>query len=70
MESAVGAGAAAAFAAGKRCVTRTDLDAPLLTSANPVVGGATFTNRTITLPDAPGMGLSSINGWELIAEIR
>ena len=70
MESAVGAGAAAAFAAGKRCVTRTDLDAPLLTSANPVVGGATFTNRTITLPDAPGMGISSINGWELIAEIR
>ncbi|MFA6075616.1 MAG: dipeptide epimerase [Negativicutes bacterium] len=70
MESAVGAGAAAAFAAGKRCVTRTDLDAPLLTSGNPVVGGATFASRTITLPDAPGMGITDIVGWEKIAEIN
>ena len=70
MESAVGAGAAAAFAAGKRCVSRTDLDAPLLTSANPVIGGALFDGRTISLPDVPGMGISGITGWEMIAEIR
>ena len=69
MESAVGAGAAAAFAAGRRSVTRADLDAPLLTSANPVIGGARFSGREIILPDAPGMGIDGIEGWEWICDV-
>ena len=57
---AVTAAAHAAMAHGS--VTRIDLDGPALCTENPVHGGAQFNGSRITLPDAPGLGITDIDG--------
>ena len=39
-----------------------DLDGPALCSADPVVGGASFSGKDITLTDGPGLGISAVSG--------
>ncbi|MEX2103984.1 MAG: dipeptide epimerase [Bacilli bacterium] len=60
IESKVGLTAAAHFAASKKNITRYDFDAPLLLSEDPVQGGIIYEGRTITLPNAPGLGISNV----------
>ena len=66
LESKVGITAAASLAAGKRIVTRADLDAAVLLAEDPVVGGVGFDNNQLILSDAPGLGITDVLGWQQI----
>ncbi len=62
LETNVAITAAAHFAMAKRNVTLVDLDGPALSRYNPVQGGALFDGSRITLTEAPGLGISAIEG--------
>lgn len=47
-------------------ITRIDLDGPALCTEDPVTGGALFNGPEITLPDAPGLGISGIENLRYI----
>ena len=66
LESKVGITAAASLAAGKRIVSRADLDAAVLLAEDPVVGGARFDKNQLILSDAPGLGITEVLGWQKI----
>ena len=53
-------------AAGKRIVTRADLDAAVLLAEDPVVGGVSFDKNQLILSDAPGLGITEVLGWQKI----
>ena len=63
LESKVGITAAAHLAAGKRIITKADLDAAVLLAEDPVVGGVSFDKNQLIIPDAPGFGITDIIGW-------
>ena len=64
LESKVGITAAASLAAGKRIVTRADLDAAVLLAEDPIVGGVSFDRNQLILSDAPGLGITEVLGWK------
>ena len=64
LESKVGITAAACLAAGKKIVTRADLDAAVLLADDPVVGGVSFSKNRLLISDAPGLGISDVKGWK------
>lgn len=64
LESKLGITAAACLAAGKKIITRTDLDAAVLLAEDPVIGGVRFEQNRIILADAPGLGITDITGWQ------
>lgn len=66
LESKVGITAAASLAAGKKIITRTDLDAAVLLADDPVVGGVSFVGNCLHLAQAPGLGITGITGWQQI----
>lgn len=66
LESKIGITAAASFAAAKKNVTRSDLDAAVLLAEDPIVGGVSFSGNTILLPEAPGLGITDVRGWQEI----
>ena len=66
LESKVGITAAASLAAGKRIVTRADLDAAVLLAEDPVVGGVSFDKNQLILSEAPGLGITEVLGWQKI----
>lgn len=66
LESKVGITAAASLAAGKRIVSRADLDAAVLLAEDPVVGGVSFNGQEIVIPDAPGLGITDVVGWRKV----
>ena len=62
LEAKVSVTAAVHLACAKRAITRIDLDGPALCSADPVTGGAVFDGKHISVTDAPGLGISAIEG--------
>ena len=66
LEANVSVSAAVHLACAKSAITRVDLDGPALCSSNPVRGGAKFSGKLIELSDAPGLGISSIDGLEYL----
>ena len=64
LESKVGITAAASLAAGKKIITRADLDAAILLADDPVVGGVSFSGNSLRVSDAPGLGISEVIGWQ------
>ncbi|WP_371372498.1 dipeptide epimerase [Sporomusa aerivorans] len=64
LESKVGITAAASLAAGKKIVTKADLDAAVLLAEDPVIGGVTFAQDQILLSDQPGLGITDVKGWQ------
>ena len=66
LESKVGISAAASFAAGKKIITRTDLDAAVLLAEDPVVGGVAFCHNRLLVPESPGLGITDVAGWKQI----
>lgn len=70
LESNVGITAAASIAAGKKIITRTDLDAAVLLAENPVVGGVSYSRDELLLPDAPGLGIEDVLGWTEITVVK
>ena len=66
LESKVGITAAASIAAGKKIVTRADLDAAVLLAEDPVIGGVSFCKNQLIMSDAPGLGITDITGWQQV----
>ena len=64
LESKVGITAAASLAAGKKIVTRADLDAAVLLAEDPVVGGVSFQQNQLLISEEPGLGITEILGWK------
>ena len=63
LESSIGVAAAAHIAAAKSTViSKVDLDTPALGQFDPVHCGVKFRNSEIILTDAPGLGISKIDG--------
>ena len=62
LEAKVSVTAAVHLACARGIITRVDLDGPALCSADPVAGGAIFSGRHISLPEAPGLGITGISG--------
>ena len=64
LESKVGITAAASLAAGKKIVTRADLDAAVLLAEDPIVGGVSFQQNQLLISEEPGLGITEILGWK------
>lgn len=62
LEAKVSVTAAVHLAAARQIITKIDLDGPVLCSEDPVAGGALFNESQISLPDAPGLGITGIEG--------
>jgi len=60
MESHISVTAAAHFAASQSIVNCFDLDAPLFCSLNPAVGGISYHESHLSLPETAGLGIESI----------
>lgn len=65
LESSISVAAAAHVAAAKaNVITKVDLDSPSFCTFNPVDGGVIFNESTISMSDAPGLGIRAIRGLE------
>ena len=60
LESKLSVSAAAHLCCGRSVITKADLDGPSLCSVDPFTGGPVFEEALVTMPDAPGVGLSAI----------
>lgn len=60
LEAKISVNAAVHLACAKQIITKIDLDGPVLCSEDPVIGGAIFDEKTITVSDEPGLGIKGI----------
>ena len=60
LESKLAVTAASHLCAGQSIVTMADLDGPSLCAVDPFVGGPHFDGATVTMTDAPGLGITEI----------
>jgi L-alanine-DL-glutamate epimerase-like enolase superfamily enzyme len=67
MESKVSVSAAAHLALARRVISRCDLDAPILCSEDPVLGGAEYAGASITVTDSPGLGIDYVKNVEWLS---
>ncbi|MCY7008728.1 dipeptide epimerase [Fusobacterium simiae] len=66
LEAKISVNAAVHLACAKQIITRVDLDGPVLCSEDPIIGGAVFNEKEITVSDDYGLGIKSINGLKYI----
>ena len=66
LEAKISVNAAVELACAKKVITRIDLDGPVLCSEDPIIGGAVFNEKDITVSDAPGMGIKGIEEGRLM----
>ncbi len=65
LETSISVAAAAHVAVARAgVITRVDLDGPQLGAFIPTEGGASFDGPRISLPDAPGLGIRTVQGLE------
>ena len=62
LEAKVAINAAVHLACAKKIITRVDLDGPVLCKVDPVLGGAVFNEKEITVSDDPGLGIRGVEG--------
>jgi len=68
LETSISVAAAVHLAVAKsQSITKVDLDGPSLCQFNPVEGGVLFNESEISITDAPGLGIQTIHGLELIS---
>ena len=60
LEAKISVNAAVHLACAKQIITKIDLDGPVLCSEDPIIGGATFDEKIITVSDEPGLGIKGI----------
>lgn len=60
LEAKISVNAAVHLACARNIITRVDLDGPVLCSEDPILGGAVFDEKLISVSDAPGLGISGI----------
>ena len=66
LEAKISVNAAVELACAKKIITKIDLDGPVLCSEDPILGGAVFNEKEITVSDAPGLGIQGIEEGRLI----
>lgn len=60
LEAKISVNAAVHLACAKQIITKIDLDGPVLCSEDPILGGAVFDEKIITVSDEPGLGIKGI----------
>lgn len=60
LEAKISVNAAVHLACAKKIITKIDLDGPVLCKEDPILGGAVFDEKTITVSDEPGLGIRGI----------
>ncbi|MEG0769559.1 MAG: dipeptide epimerase [Ruthenibacterium sp.] len=60
LETKLAVSAAAHLAAGRSIITRADLDGPSLCRTDPFTGGPLYEGGTVTMTDAPGIGITRV----------
>ncbi len=71
IESSISVAAAVHLAVAKSdVITKVDLDGPSLGRFNPVTGGVHFNESEITIGEAPGLGITEVQGLEMITPPR
>lgn len=60
LEAKISVNAAVELACAKKVITKIDLDGPVLCSEDPILGGAVFREKEITVSDEPGSGIRGI----------
>ena len=65
LEAKISVNAAVHLACAKKVITRVDLDGPVLCREDPILGGAVFHEKIITVSDAPGLGIQGIQADRL-----
>ncbi|MDO4622785.1 MAG: dipeptide epimerase [Eubacteriales bacterium] len=65
LEAKISVNAAVELACAKKIITRIDLDGPVLCSEDPIIGGAVFNEKLITVSDEPGLGIKGIEPGKL-----
>ena len=65
LEAKVSVNAAVELACAKKIITKIDLDGPVLCSEDPIIGGAVFNEKVITVSDEPGLGIKGIEPGRL-----
>ena len=60
LEAKISVNAAVHLACARGIITKIDLDGPVLCSEDPVLGGAVFAEKDITVSDAPGLGVRGV----------
>lgn len=66
LEAKISVNAAAHLCCAKNVITKVDLDGPVLCSEDPILGGAVFNEKEITVSDAPGLGIQGIEDGKLV----
>ena len=66
LEAKVSVNAAVHLACARQIITNVDLDGPVLCSEDPVLGGAVFNEKEITVADEPGLGIRGIEGIQYL----
>ncbi len=61
LEAKISVNAAVHLACAKNIITKVDLDGPVLCSEDPILGGAVFDEKIITVSDTPGLGIQGID---------
>lgn len=62
LEAKISVNAAVELACAKKVFTRIDLDGPVLCGEDPILGGARFEEKFITVSDEAGMGIRGVEG--------
>lgn len=65
LEAKISVNAAVELACAKKIITKIDLDGPVLCSEDPIIGGAVFNEKDITVSDEPGLGIKGIEPGRL-----
>lgn len=60
LEAKISVNAAVELSCAKKIITRIDLDGPVLCSEDPILGGAVFNEKEITVSDGAGMGIGGV----------
>lgn len=66
LEAKISVNAAIHLACAKNIITKVDLDGPVLCSEDPILGGAVFNEKLITVSDEPGLGIKGIEPGRLV----
>ena len=66
LEAKISVNAAVHLACARDIITKIDLDGPVLCSEDPILGGARFDEKDITVSDAPGLGIQGIEEGRLL----
>ncbi len=66
LEAKISVNAAVHLACAKNIITKVDLDGPVLCKEDPILGGAVFDEKLISVSDAPGLGIQGIEAGRLV----